>query len=202
MKSNFLFLFSLSLILALFSCSKEEVIETQVANSTTQTSQNSNFRGGTFGPSGGGTTYKLMPYVEEAGPCYGLYTHSGKLYETVVYAQGTKPYDRRVTVFAWRNGNMSSIPNSYSVLVPAHGHASNRVPSFPNALSRYTHVFVEVTQVLKQNASGQWVDDTSAQTTTANIPVENCYTENAPCHWTNSCDDNDGDDDDSGIPSL
>lgn len=156
----------MALMLALTSCEKDEILET-TANEESKVetlAANSNFRGGPI----------LRPYVVPTGTCYGN-GHSGNTYETLVYVTGTKPYQRRVTVFGWRNGNMSSIPNTYTINIPANSTTSSRVGTFNGATMAYSSIKVEVNQVLKRNSSGQWVTDNSVNSTTATIPVQNCY---------------------------
>lgn len=161
----------MALMLALTSCEKEEILET----STHETSKvenlaaNSNFR---RPPISGATT--LSPYVVHTGTCYGT-NHSGNTYETLVYVTGAKPYHRKVTVFGWRNGNMSSIPNTYQIDIPANSTTSTRVGTFNGATMAYSSIKVEINQVLKQNSSGQWVTDNTGNRTTATISVQNCY---------------------------
>lgn len=156
-------------MLVLTSCEKEELLETtSKQESKVETlAANSNFRGGPIG----GT---LSPYVVPTGTCYGS-NHSGNTYETLVYVTGAKPYNRRVTVFGWRNGNMSSIPNTYTINIPANSTTSSRVGTFNGATMAYSSIKVEINQVLKQNSSGQWVTDYTGNRTTATISVQNCY---------------------------
>lgn len=167
MKKNF-FVALIALLLAVTSCEKEEILEVATGEeSTVETlAANSNFRGT--------ASTVLRPYVVATGPCYGT-SHSGNSYETLVYVTGTKPYHRKVTVFGWRNANMSSIPNTYTIDVPANSTTSSRINTFSNATMRYHSIKVEVDKVLKQDASGQWVTDNSSSTTAATIPVQNCY---------------------------
>ncbi|WP_264791634.1 hypothetical protein [Aureispira anguillae] len=169
MKKNFFFWGTMALILVLSaSCKKEEVLETAIhEESKVETlATTSNFRGGPI--------LVLRPYVEVSGLCYGT-NHSGNSYETLVYVTGTRPYHRKVTVFGWKNANMSSIPNTYTIDIPANSTTSSRVNTFPDATARYNSIKVEINQVLKQDASGLWVTDGAADRTTATIPVQNCY---------------------------
>ena len=187
MKNSILFL----LFFVLFSCEKEESLELP---NVVESEQQGTARGGlgTFPPTGcpvgdPNSSFRLSPYVEQAGICNGLY-HTGYEYETVVYAGSAKPYTRLVTVFGWRNGNRSSIPNTYSLTIPANDYASNRVNTFPFAHIRYSSILMEVSSVLKHTSAG-WVEETDYRATCASIPVDNCYEETLPCHLTNTCDD-------------
>lgn len=197
MRNSILFL----LLLAVFACEKDETFEiAEVPESKEQGVAKGGF--GTSPPTGcpvgdPNSLFKLSPYVEQAAPCYNLY-HSGYEYETVVYANNKKPYARRVTVFGWRNGSRSSIPNTYSVTIPANAYSSNRISTFPSANMAYNSILVEVSAVLKQTSFG-WVPETDYKATCAAVQVQNCYYEQLPCHLTNTCDDDDDDDD---VPTI
>ena len=139
--------------------------------------------------------FRLSPYVEQGEICYN-FNHYGYVYDLVVYTNKKKPYPRRVTVFGWRNGNRSSIPNTYSVTIPANAYSSNRASTFPNATMSYSSILVEVSSVFKQTSSGPWGLDTDYKATCAEIEVQNCYYERLPCHLTGDGDcggDEDGD---------
>lgn len=188
MKKSIFFWGIMTLILAVSSCKKEEVLETAIQQeSTIEPLTTSDFRGAPLG-----TAAVLRPYVVSTGLCYG-FRHTGNSYETLVYVTGAKPYDRRVIVFGWRNGNMSSIPNTYTITVPANSTTSSRVNTFPDATMLYSSIKVEVSQVLKRTSSGAWVTDASASTTSATIPVQNCYQE-----YIDLGPGGDDDDDDNG----
>lgn len=192
MKNIILFL----LAIAFFACEKEEAFElTEGIESKEEGLLKRGF--GTSPPTGCpegdlNSLFRLSPYVVPTALCYSLY-HSGYEYETLVYVQNKKPYTRRVTVFGWRNGNRSSIPNTYTITIPANSYSSNQVNTFPSAHMAYSSILVEVSSVLKQTPLG-WVPETDYKATCAEIEVENCYLEQLDCHLTNSCDeDDDGD---------
>ena len=197
MKNGILFL----LFFALFACEKEEAFE--LPNATESKLQETAKTGlGTSPPTGcpvgdPDSDFRLSPYVEQAGVCTGLF-HTGYEYETVVYVGNSKPYTRRVSVFGWRNGNRSSIPNTYTLTIPANAFMSNRISTFPEAHMQYSSILVEVSSVMKHTSAG-WVPETDYRATCASIPVTNCYHEDLPCHLTNTCDD---DDDDDENPTL
>lgn len=197
MRKSFVLLFAVILAAGSFySCEKEEGAElTTKLISKDPTLE----KGGTIGtspptgcPEGDpNSTFRLSPYVEQTDACYNLY-HTGYNYETVVYAHKAKPYTRRVVVFGWRNGNRSSIPHSYSLTIPANAFSSNRVSTFYDEPAQYTSMLVEVSNVFKQVGS-DWVIETDYKATCAEVPVQNCYHEDLPCHLTNTCDDDDDD---------
>ncbi len=180
MKNSILFLCTIGLLLALFSCEKEEVIA--VADKAELTEQGTTKNGFTIGPisppsncqvGDPNSAFRLSPYLEQAGICYGN-GHTGYDYNVVVYVTNTKPYNRQVSVFGWRNGNKSSIPNTYTITIPANSFTSSKVAAFSNATAAYSSMLMEVNDVLKQQGFS-WVSDPDYRATCADVHVQNCY---------------------------
>lgn len=179
---NTIFLFLAATFLWMTSCEKNEaVVLADKADPTQQgTIKNNNVSGDP------NSSFRLNPDVQPSGPCYNI-RHSGYSYDVFVNVTNAKPYPRRVTIYGWLNGNRRVIPNTYSVTIPAHSTTSSRIDAFSNASSRYSSILVEIFHVSRWTGSG-WAPETDYRSTCASIPVENCYMEDFPCRWTNTCD--------------
>lgn len=182
MKNSILFLCTLGLLLVLFSCEKEEAIE--LADKTEPTQQGvtkDGFDFTTAPPTGCHTgdptsSFRISPYVRPSGTCWGA-SHSGYQYDVVVYVNQPKPYTRRVSIYGWINNDRSSLPNTYTIDIPANSSTSSRNNAFAGASRRYNSMLVEVVGVLKQTNSG-WAPETDYRATCAAVPINNCYSRN------------------------